>query len=69
MTTTTADALIATANTRNGFAIGIIRNARSGKFSVVRMDRHSRYVTISIHATEAAARKAANREWSADKAA
>jgi predicted peptidase len=60
-------ALIASANTRNGFAIGVVRNA--GRFSVVRMDRRSKYVTLTIHATEAAARKAANIEWAADRAA
>lgn len=61
------DKLIASANTRNGFAIGVVRSARSATFSVVRMDRSSRYVIISNHATEAAARIAANTEWAADR--
>ena len=60
------DTLIQSANTANGFAIGIVRNARSGKFLVVRMDRQSRFVTISAHAAEADARTRANREWAAD---
>lgn len=64
MTTAT---LVATANTRHGFAIGI--TATGSRFSVVRMDRASRYVTISNHATEADARTAANREWTADRGA
>lgn len=59
--------LIASANTRNGFAIGIVRNARANAFQVVRMDRASRFVTISVHGTEVAARTAANAEWAADK--
>jgi predicted peptidase len=58
-------ALIASANTRNGFAIGVVCNA--GRFSVIRMDRSSKYVTLSAHTTEAAARKAANVEWAADR--
>ena len=56
--------LLQSANTRAGFAIGIVRN--NGHFQVVRMDASSRFVTISVHTTEAAARVAANREWSAD---
>jgi translation initiation factor 2 alpha subunit (eIF-2alpha) len=59
--------LIASANTRNGFAIGVIRYNRKAVFAVVRMDRSSRYVTISNHTTEAAARSAANIEWAADR--
>jgi hypothetical protein len=64
---TTQPALIASANTRNGFAIGVIRTCDI--FSVVRMDRRSQYVTISNHSTEQAARSAANKEWAADCAA
>lgn len=64
--------LIASANTTNGFAIGIIAttNYRTGSpyFAVVRMDRHSRYVTLGNHGTEAAARAQANREYFADRA-
>lgn len=63
----TNTALIASANTRNGFAIGIVRNARSGGFQVVRMDRSSRFVTISVHNDEATARTRANTEWAADR--
>lgn len=65
--------LIASANTSNGFAIGIVKssNYRTGRdqFQVVRMDRNSRYVTITRHASEADARKRANAEWRADMAA
>ena len=61
------DKLIASANTRNGFAIGVTRIARSGSYAVVRMNRRSQYVTISVHATEGDARTAANREWAADR--
>jgi hypothetical protein len=61
----TNTALIASANTRNGFAIGIVRTG--DRFSVVRMDRRSKYVTLTNHTTEAAARKAANVEWAADR--
>ena len=59
---------IAIANTRRGFAIAIVRNTRRGRtsYSVVRADRSNLYVTISIHDTEAEARKAANVEWRAD---
>ena len=56
--------IIASANTRHGFAIGIVRTAAN--FSVVRMDRTSKFVTISNHTTEAAARAAANTEWAGD---
>ena len=63
--------LIASANTSNGFAIGIVKNSNylTGKdqFQVVRLDRQSKYVTISRHADEADARKRANAEWKADK--
>jgi len=63
----TTETLLQSAETRNGFAIGVVRNHRSGSFVVVRMDRSSRFVTISAHDTEAAARTAANREWKADR--
>lgn len=63
--------LIASANTSNGFAIGIVKssNFRTGKdqFQVIRMDRQSRYVTITRHDNEADARKRANAEYKADK--
>lgn len=59
--------LIASANTVAGFAIGII--ATGPRFEVVRLDRRSRYITISRHADEAAARTAANAEYRADMAA
>lgn len=62
--------LIASANTSNGFAIGIVKssNYRTGRdqFQVVRMDRKSRYVTITRHADEATARKSANTYWKLD---
>lgn len=64
--------LIASANTVAGFAIGIVRkSARNGRtyFEVVRMDRSSRYVTISRHSSEATARTAANAEYRADRKA
>ena len=65
--------LIASANTAAGFAIGIVSKTAytTGKtyFEVVRMDRQSRYVTLSRHSDEAAARKAANAEYRADKRA
>jgi hypothetical protein len=61
--------LSATANTANGFAIGVARNTRSGAFEVIRMNRQSRAVSISRHETEQAARDAANREWMLDKVA
>lgn len=66
--TSQTDTLVQSADTIAGFAIGIVRNHRSG-FLVVRMDRSSRYVTLSVHSTEAGARTAANAAWSADKAA
>lgn len=56
--------LIATANTLNGFAIGVIR--RPSDHAVIRMDRESRYVVLSAHPTEADARTAANIEWKLD---
>lgn len=65
----TTDKLIQSANTSNGFAIGIVHNARSGKFLVVRMDRQSRFITISAHVSESDARIRANREWAADRQA
>ena len=65
--------LIASANTTAGFAIGIVSKVarQSGRtyFEVIRMDRQSRYVTISRHGDEASARKAANAEYRADKMA
>lgn len=65
------NALIASANTTAGFAIGIVTKAAfsTGKtyFEVVRMDRQSRYVTISRHGDEASARKRANVEYRLDK--
>ena len=68
----TNELLIASANTSNGFAIGIVKssNYRTGRdqFQVVRMDRQSRYVTISRHGDEASARKRANAEYRSDKA-
>jgi len=63
------DKLIQSANTRNGFAIGIVLNGYSGLYTVVRMDARSQYVTISAHATEADARQSANVEWTADRGA
>lgn len=57
--------LIASANTSKGFAIGIIRTGKY--FDVIRMDRRSRYVTISHHNDEASARRRANAEYKADR--
>lgn len=72
-TTNSAGTLIASANTDGGFAIGIVRDVTytTGKdfFRVVRLDPQSRYVTITIHATEAQARKSANHEYRAEMAA
>lgn len=66
-------ALIASANTTAGFAIGIVSKVAhtTGRtyFEVVRMDRASRYVTLTRHSSEAAARKAANLAFKADKVA
>jgi len=62
--TNTRPALIASANTAAGFAIGVVKVA--DRFEVVRMDRRSRYVTLSRHSTETAARTAANAEYRAD---
>jgi hypothetical protein len=56
--------LIATANTLNGFAIGVV--ARTSDYTVVRMNRDSHYIVLSAHSTEAAARTAANTEWKLD---
>lgn len=61
MTTT----LLTSANTVGGFAIGIIRTGES--YAVIRMDRDSRYVTISRHDLEADARKRANLEYRLDR--
>lgn len=66
--------LIASANTTNGFAIGIVSADSQGTqpgtvFSVVRLDRQSRYVTLSNHRDEAGARKAANAAWKLDRRA
>ena len=58
---------IQVANTINGFAIGLIKCTRDGSYSVVRVDRKNKFITISNHKTEAEARKAANKEWAADK--
>lgn len=67
------DQLIASANTTAGFAIGIVSKTafRTGHtyFEVVRMDRASRYVTLTRHSDEVAARKAANAAFKADKMA
>lgn len=60
MTTT----LITSANTIAGFAIGIIRTGEV--YSVVRMDRESRYVRLSNHTSEQSARTAANLEYRKD---
>lgn len=65
--------LIASANTYDGWAIGIVAKVAYSTgatyFEVVRMDRQSRYVTISRHGDEATARTAANAEYRSDKAA
>lgn len=61
------ETLIASANTVAGFAIGIVKIA--DRFEVVRLDRRSRYVTLTRHADEATARKAANAAYRADRAA
>ena len=65
--------LIATANTTAGFAIGIVSKTAhtTGEiyFEVVRMNRQSRYVTISRHGNEADARHRANIEYKLDKRA
>lgn len=71
----TNEILIASANIPNGdgFAIGIVSKVAHSNgatyFEVVRMNRQSRYVTLSRHSSEAAARIAANAEFKADKQA
>lgn len=59
------------ANTVNGFAIAITKiqnRVKSGQsiFSVVRVDRTNRFVTLTKHDDEAAARKTANKYWLQD---
>lgn len=63
--------LIKSANTRNGFAIGLLRTIAYGStvYQVIRMDAASRYVVIENFDDEADARKRANAEYKADKAA
>lgn len=56
---------ITQAPTARGFGIAVLRNLRSETFHVARTHR-GQFVVISNHAT-AAARKAANIEWAADK--
>lgn len=62
-----SEELIASANTTAGFAIGIVRKVAHESerpyYAVVRLDRQSRYVTISRHADERAARRQANSEY------
>lgn len=64
---------IARSATANGFGIAILRNHRSGSYMVVRYASHrmttvgGKYVVISDHAAEAAARERANREWASDR--
>lgn len=65
--------LIASANTTNGFAIGITASESKGTqpgtyFSVIRLNRQSKYVTLSTHRSEAEARKAANVAYKGDTA-
>jgi len=62
------------ANTRNGWAIAIMKTANRKKagaeiFSVVRVSPKNQYVTLTDHNNEAAARKSANHYWAQDVAA
>ena len=59
------------ANTVNGFAIAITKvpnRVKSGQsvFSVVRVDRTNKFVTLTNHADEASARMTANKYWLQD---
>ena len=65
---------IAQAPTARGFGIAVLRNTYSGTFHVARYATRGagiagKFVVISSHATEAAARQAANTEWAADRKA
>ena len=59
------------ANTVNGFAIAITKvpnRIKTGQtvFSVVRVDRTNKFVTLTNHDNESAARKTANKYWLQD---
>lgn len=58
--------LITSANTCNGFAIGIVQQPRTAGYAVVRIDDEHRYVVLGRRPTEPEARKLANAEWKAD---
>lgn len=62
------------ANTCNGWAIAVMKTpnrkvAGAEIFSVVRVDPKNKYVTLTQHDNEAAARKSANHYWAMDRAA
>jgi hypothetical protein len=59
------------ANTVNGFGIAVTKvpnRAAAGRsiFSVVRVDRTNKFVTLTNHGNEAEARKTANKYWLQD---
>jgi len=59
------------ANTRNGWAIAVMKTpnrvqAGAEIFCVVRVDPKNKYVTLTNHDNEAAARKTANKYWLQD---
>lgn len=55
--------------TNNNWAIGIVKNDRSGKFAVVRVNPKNQFIVLDYRKTEADARKLANKEWLADRTA
>lgn len=60
-------ALIASHNTQQGWAVGIVseKHYRTGEefFKIVRMDRNSVYVVTNYADTEVKARELANKLW------
>lgn len=68
MPTTATPRIIASADTSAGFAIAVLEFGES-RYGVARLNRASRYLLLSAHATEQDARDAANQEWRRDVAA
>lgn len=65
---------IAQAATTRGFGIAVLRNLRSGQYHVARYATRGagiagKYVVLSNHADEAAARTQANLDWAAERVA
>lgn len=71
MTNAQSPRIVATAETTNRYAIGVLESThyKTGQptYSVVRMDPQSRYITLHYAATEQAARDLANEAWKRDK--